>query len=160
MIIDLNNPSIGNKAMASVLLLYYHLLDEGGITHDQTVYIDPKDFNGFDFLNVQVEDGLDLDIDVKMLREGAVIYLLCELNDMIIEHEPDFHRQPLTQKVLAALSSHEHAPIPEIADLLDNISLPEKDFDHFAHQKLLQRIYKKYVCGFLAGILENESSTG
>ncbi len=49
MIIDSSNVAIGNRAMAAVLLLYYHLRAEGGVTHDQTVYLTALDFNGFDF---------------------------------------------------------------------------------------------------------------
>ena len=51
MVIDKDNCHIGNKAMASVLLLYYHLIKEGGFTNDQTIYIDPDDFNGFKYID-------------------------------------------------------------------------------------------------------------
>ncbi len=73
MIIDETNYEIGNKAMASVLLLYYHLLDEGGITNDQTVYIDPNDFNGFDFINLELK--ADYELNEKLSPVPQVLIL-------------------------------------------------------------------------------------
>ena len=123
MIKDNNNYEVVNKAMASVLLLYYHLLDEGGITNDQTVYIDQNDFNVFDFLDAEGKEpaGINLDLDEVLLREGAIIYLLCDLNDFIGEYDDDFHSQPQTKKILNALKGHEHSPIPEVSDLLKQL---------------------------------------
>lgn len=43
--INSENCSVGNKAMANVLLLYFHILSEGGITNDQTVYLDTDFFD-------------------------------------------------------------------------------------------------------------------
>lgn len=147
MVIDNTNCHIGNKAMASVLLLYYHLLDEGGITHDQTVYIDPEDFNGFDFLSVRLKENTNesLNISESLLREGAVIYLLCELNDIIGEYDKDFNSQPYTKKITNALLGLSVSPISEIKLLLDSISVPETKFNYYEYNEILKVIYKKYV---------------
>jgi hypothetical protein len=152
MIIDNTNYKIGNKAMASVLLLYYHLLDEGGITNDQTVYLDPKDFNGFDYLGVEVKEitNESLDLDEALIREGAIIYLLCDLDDVIGEYDKDFHSQPLTKKIIEALNDHEHTPIPEVASLLKHVLVVESDFNYTEYNQVLQSIYRKYVHGFFA----------
>ncbi|CCK76367.1 hypothetical protein OLEAN_C21910 [Oleispira antarctica RB-8] len=150
MIIDNTNYEIGNKAMASVLLLYYHLLNEGGITNDQTVYLDQNDFNGYDFLGLEVREGSgrNLDLDEALIREGAVIYLLCDLDDIIGEYEEDFHCQPQTKKIIGALKEHETSPISEVALLLELIAVPENEFNHPSYDLILQGIYKKYVHGF------------
>ena len=52
--IDGSNLKRGNAAMASILLLYYHLLEDGGFTHEQTIYLNDQDFDGFYFLEVKV----------------------------------------------------------------------------------------------------------
>ncbi len=150
MIIDKKNYEIGNKAMASVLLLYYHLLNEGGITNDQTVYLDQNDFNGYDFLGLEVREGSDesLDLDESLIREGAVIYLLCDLDDVIGEYDEDFNCQPQTKKIIEALKEYETSPIPEVASLLKLVAVPEKEFNHSNYDAILQGIYKKYVHGF------------
>ena len=62
--------------MASVLLLYYHLIQENGFTNDQTVYIDTQDFDGFSFLDVKVDESYCVEIDELLLREGAIIFLI------------------------------------------------------------------------------------
>ncbi|MES9930333.1 MAG: hypothetical protein ABW158_19650 [Candidatus Thiodiazotropha sp. 6PDIVS] len=137
--------------MASVLLLYYHLLDKGGITNDQTVYLDPKVFTGFDFLGVEVSEKANesLDLDEALVREGAIIYLLCDLDDIIGEYDEDFHSQPLTKKSIDALKDHEHSPIPEVASLLKHVSVTESEFNYHEYNKVLQSIYKKYIHCFL-----------
>ncbi len=150
--IDDTNFETGNKAMASVLLLYYHLIDEGGITNDQTVYLDPKDFNGFDFLDVEVKEQANwsFDLDEALIGEGAIIYLLCELNDIIGEYNEDFHRQPQTMKIIEVLKSHEYSPIAEVALLLNHVLVAEAEFNYQQYDVVLQSIYKKYVRDFFA----------
>ncbi len=155
MIIDHTNYEIGNKAMANVLLLYYHLLDEGGITNDQTIYLNQNEFDGFNFLATEVrEKGNEgLDLNEALINEGAIIYLLCELNDIISEHDQDYRIQPLTQKICAALEVHQKDPIPEVGSLLKEILVAESDFHFTLYNKILQGIYKKYVHGFFAAKL-------
>ena len=89
-VIGLDNCSAGNRAMASVLLLYFHLLREGGITNDQAVYIDADDFDPFAYASVEVAPELDPEIDQALLREGAVVFLLCDLYDVIGVNRPGF----------------------------------------------------------------------
>ncbi len=45
--IDELNYEYGNKAMSSVLLLYYHLVSSGGFSGDETVYLDQDSFDGY-----------------------------------------------------------------------------------------------------------------
>lgn len=133
--------------MASVLLLYYHLLNEGGFTNDQTVYLDQNDFNGYDFLGLEVQEE-SFDIDETLIREGAIIYLLSELDDVICEYDESFNCQPRTKKIIRALKEHEASPIIEVVSLLKLVALPEKDFNHSSYDTILQGIYNKYVHGF------------
>ncbi len=157
MIINDINYKIGNTAMASVLLLYYHLLNEGGITNDQTVYLDPKDFDGFKFLGVEVKSSssISLDLDEKLIREGAVIYILCDLNDIVCEFE-DFQSQPEIHKYIEVLKRHADSPIVEVSLLLKHISMPEKEFNYSKYNEVLQGIYKKYVYEFFVNKLLKE----
>lgn len=152
MIIDNLNYEIGNRAIAWILLLYYHLLDEGGITHDQTVYLNQNDFNGFDFLDIEVRnpENMSLGLDEKLIKEGSIIYLLCELNDMITEYERDYNSQPFTQKICKALKLYKNTPIPEVGLLLKQVLVAESEFNFSAYNEILQDIYKKYVHGFFA----------
>ncbi|MEJ2619265.1 MAG: hypothetical protein P8163_03180 [Candidatus Thiodiazotropha sp.] len=62
-----DNPMVGNEAMASVLLLYYKIVLGGGISNDETVYLNPEKFNGFDFLAVEVEESYKTDIDETLI---------------------------------------------------------------------------------------------
>lgn len=150
MIIDDTNFEIGNKATASVLQLYYHLLDEGGITNDQTIYIDSNDFNGFDFLNFKINENtnVNLDLDEELIKEGAIIYLLCDLNDIICEYDEDFHSQSKTKKIIDVFNGLEQLSIPETELLINQISVREMEFNYSKYNEILQDIYKRYVYGF------------
>lgn len=150
MIFDSTKCDAGNKAMASVLLLYYHLLEEGGITNDQTVYLDPEYFNGFDFLGSKVVETEyeSLDLDERLINEGAVIYLLCDLNDTLAEYDEDFKSHPSYKKIVASLTPYKSAPIPELEALLEQVAVGGKEFDYNTYNQILQDIYTKYVRGF------------
>lgn len=135
----------GNKAMASVLLLYYHLANEGNFVGSETVYVDSDLFNGFDYLDVSVCPQNECDINEKLLREGAAIYLICELNDMVTEHEENFLSFEYTKKILGALESNGINAIPELSSLLAFFTVPESNFDFPRYIELLGIIYSKYV---------------
>ena len=154
MIIDDTNYQIGNKAMANVLLLYYHLLREGSINYAQTVYLDHDDFDGFKFLDVEVQESYSPEIDETLIREGAVTYLLCELNDVITEYYEDNTMQPLTEKIYKALKAQKNELIPEVDLLLKYVMVAETEFDFTEYNKILQGIYKKYGHGFFVSKLK------
>jgi hypothetical protein len=155
MIIDRNNYEIGNKAMASVLLLYYHLIEENGFTNDQTFYVNQDDFNGFDFLNVQIEEKSNesLDLNEDLIKQGAVIYLLSDLNDIIGEYDDCYLSEPRAKKIITALETNKTSPIIEVEALLEHMSVPEDEMDFQEYNKLLKTIYIKYVRGFFTKIL-------
>lgn len=138
----MDNSHVGNKAMASALLLYYQILSEDGITNDQTVYIDPDDFDGFSYLSVDVDDNLG--IDDEFLKEAAVVHLLCDLNDMIIDYEDDFWLQPLVKRITNSFSQGLLSTIPETVSLFENIEKHES-MDYVKYLEDLDNIYKKYV---------------
>lgn len=99
--------------MASVLLLYYHLMREGTLGCDCTVYIDPADFDGFSYLDVDVSDDYSPDIEQKLLREGAVVYLLCDLDDTLLEHGVDYLEADYTKRIIAEFDKGRMSCIPE-----------------------------------------------
>ena len=137
--------------MAWVLLLYYHLLREGGITNDQTVYIDSEQFNAFDYINVSVSIDQQSEVDQQLLRQGAVVCLLCELNDMVNDFEEDYLAQPFTQKILKALAGAEIA-IPEAADIVRAVTVGESNLDFAELQSMLRRVFENYVVQKIRGL--------
>ncbi|WP_211031046.1 hypothetical protein [Shewanella sp. MMG014] len=142
--INIDNCMIGNKALASVLLLYYHLCIEGNFSGDETVYIDPKDFNGFDFLQVEIDSSI-IDIDEKLIREGAIIYLLCDLNDLVVEHEKSFMSMEYIQKVLGVARDGKMSEIPETESLFELFNTDQTSFDFVQYNDILREIYSKYI---------------
>ena len=143
--IGAENTMIGNEAMASILLLYYHIASNGGISNDETVYLDPDKFNGFDFLQVEVEECCSLEIDERLIQQGAVVYLLCELNDMISEYEDCYLRQDITKKILIAADEGKFSSLPEANELVELVSVSEEALNYETYQELRDHIYRKYV---------------
>ncbi len=139
-----DNARQGNRAMASVLLLYYHLLLEGGITNDQTVYLDPDEFDPFDYVDVTVT-AHEPDVSQRLLRQGAVIALLCELNDMVADYEADYLAQPFTHRVLQALSGQAVAEVPEVAEIVRAVTAGENVLDCAALNRMLRKVFETYV---------------
>jgi len=151
MYIQLANSSLGNRAMASVLLLYYQLLTKGGFVHAVTACVAPDDFNGFDFLDVRVAPNLG--IDEKWLREGAVIYVLCELNDIVLEHDGSHLAMQFTQKIAGLFKDGKLAAIPECAKVMEQALADARAFDAAAYQQSLAVIFDRYVVGRVRAIL-------
>jgi hypothetical protein len=149
-----DNPMVGNEAMAAVLLLYYQIVLSGGISNDETVYLDPERFNGFDFLAVEVEEGCKTDINETLIRQGAVIYLLCDLNDQISEYEEDYLSHEITQRVLRANKDGKLSSIPEAEKLVSLVSTSEKSLDYKTYHELRDIIYRKYVLGTFGRLVQ------
>lgn len=145
MIINDENYMEGNNALASVLLLYYHLAIDGCFCGDETVYIAPELFEGFRFLDVVVEESYQPEIDEDLLREAAVIYLLCDLNDMITEHEESFRHCEFTRKIIEAYNAGRMSAIPEVDEIFTLLESSETDFDFERYSGILREIYSKYV---------------
>jgi hypothetical protein len=152
--IGAENTMAGNEAMASVLLLYYQIASGGGISNDETVYLDPSKFNGFDFLQVEVEESYSPEIDENLIRQGAVIYLLCDLNDMISEYDDCYLSQDITKKILSAASEGKMSSVPEAGELIDLVSVSEKALNYEAYHELRDRIYIKYILGTFSELVQ------
>ncbi|WP_431256894.1 hypothetical protein ACQ86G_19650 [Roseateles chitinivorans] len=131
--------------MAAVLLLYYHLAREGGITNDQTVYLSQGDFDPFAFIDVEVEAEQRHEIDGSLLREGAMVHLLCDLNDLIGEFEDDYLLQPFTRRILDALTRNAAVVMPEALAIAEEVSLGEKLLDHASLRAKLDAVHSRYV---------------
>ena len=147
MLIDNDKCQDGNRAMAMVLLLYYHMIREGGFTNDQTVYLGEA-FDGFSCLNARViEREMDLEIDANLIREGAVICLLCDLNDMVGEFERNYLAQDRTHKILKALSQREPGLVPEVDEVVALLTEGEEGLNWAIYRQSLAGIYDTYVLG-------------
>ncbi len=147
MIIDDENFHAGNKAIAAILLLYYHMLSEGGFTNDQTIYLSELEFDGFAFINTQVSEDckLELNLDELLINEGAAIYLLCELNDQIINYGDDFLAQPYVQEILSFYKSNDQYFFSEFSEVIRLVLSGESEFNYAVYELQLANIYKKYV---------------
>lgn len=132
--------------MASVLLLYYHLVREGGFTNDQTVYLCSQDFDPFVYLTVEVSAELP-EVDQTLLQQGAAIHLLCDLNDMVGEYESDYLRQPFTKRLLSSLRTVEESSFPEVSAIVRAVEAGESNLDYQELAASLARVYEKYVLG-------------
>lgn len=137
----------GNKAVASALLLYYHLAREGCFCGDETVYIDIDLFEGFRFLDVVVEDGYKPEINEDLLREAAIVYILCDLNDEVVEQEEYFLSSKITNQCIDAYKDGKFSAIPEVetifSDLMSIKSESEFNFEKFSD--VLSKVHAKYV---------------
>lgn len=88
------------------------------------------------------------EIDTVLLRQGALLYLLCELNDMISDYEADYLEQPRTQRILTAYQTTGCAAIPELAAVMRLVQQPLQTRDDYAqYHQLCDTIYRRYVVG-------------
>jgi hypothetical protein len=159
MLIAADNAPQGNRAMAWVLLLYYHLLREGGFTHDQTVYVDAGEFNAFEYVAAQVAPGQQIEINQRLIRQGAVIYLLCELNDLVSEFEEDYLQHPYAQRLLGALRSDPaKTAVPEVSDIVQLVSAGLTPDDSTALQGVLQKVFDTYVVQAFNGLADGKQA--
>ncbi|WP_321393722.1 hypothetical protein [uncultured Desulfuromusa sp.] len=152
--IGIENCHVGNKAIASVLLLYYHLIIEGRFCNDETIYLDQNDFDGFSYLNVTVEESQKSEISESLLREGAIIYLLCDLNDMVSEHEESFLSFELTQKIISEYKSKKMSAITEVGNIFKLFEVQETEFNFNKFNEELSTIFEKYVLGTFKALVE------
>ena len=129
--------------MASVLLLYYHIVRAGGISNDETVYVEQR-FNPYDYLDVEITDGIAGEIDEQLIRQGAVVFLICDLNDMISEYDDSYLDQFTTQKILSVCENGLMDSIPESKDIVKLIE-SSYSFDYDQYHELLNGIYQRYI---------------
>ena len=141
--------------MASVFLLYYHMIQDGGFTNDQTVYSNSVDVDLSALLDVQCEGDGSGEIDDTLIREGAVISLLCDLDDMIGEFEEDYQTQPYTKSIISKLRGRVSNDVPESRDLVDLVADGIDTFSFEVYREMLTSIYEKYVFSYWARIISN-----
>ena len=155
-VIGLDDCPAGNRAMASVLLLYFHLLREGGITNDQTVYIDADDFDPFAYASVEVDLQLEPEIDQALLREGAVVFLLCDLYDVIGEHGSTYLELPWTARAIACLSEFGSASVPEVGPIVEMVAAGASSLDHRLLQVRIAEVYQRYVVARMRALVPSD----
>lgn len=141
---------VGNNATAAVLLLYYHMVSCGGFTNDETVYIDQGIFDGKQFIDVVVEQDQENEINQELLRQGAIIFLLCDLNDIIDQCQDWYLSHEETKEILSLYDQGKMNAIPEVSELFILLKVPEVEFDYESYSEILAIIYKKYVLGAFA----------
>jgi hypothetical protein len=153
MLIGFDQAMSANRAMAAVLLLHYHLLREGGVSHDQTVYIDADHFDPFVWLDVELTAELAVDVDADLLREGAVIHLLCDLNDAVADFDADCLAQPLVARIFAAWRDGRLSAIPEAGDVVAMVAACRDGLDYPLLAERLAGIYQRHVVASMQAML-------
>lgn len=130
--------------MAASLLLYFHIARENGITNDQTIYLDSFDLNPFDLINIEFDKEILVDIDQDLVQKGAIISLICDLDDLISNYEDDFKSQEQFNKLYNALFSVKDK-VPGLRKLLSILWLDENNFDYSTYKQVLNEIVQKEV---------------
>lgn len=148
--------------MAWVWLLYYFILKEGGITHSQTVYGDGFGFDPFVLCTVEVDDELAGEMDASLIQEGAIVHMLCDLNDWLdndvidqpmLEEVVSFLEYPYVKRMLLAQKAGHLSAIPEFGEILQLLSVKHPVFPYEPYKKLLDTIVDRYVRGRWAAVL-------
>lgn len=144
--ITMDNCKLGNEAMAWYLLLYYQLITEKGFSGgDMTVYLDPDRIDPFDFLNSEIDDNLEIDIEI--INQGSIIYLLCDLYDVLIEYEDneEYKLNYYYKKIYKSTNEGLFTKIPEVLPLIKALHENENGKLLNSIYEQFNDIYKKYV---------------
>ena len=152
-----DNYELGNRAMASILLLYYHLISEEGFTNDQTIYSESIDVDLSSLLNAYTVEEDSSEINVQLIREGATISLICDLNDCLANYEKDYVLQPQYKQIKSLLDKRYLNIIPEVDLLLELIQGGINSFDFQDYKNILELIYQKYVMNYFRNLTSNET---
>lgn len=144
--ITIKNCQVGNKAMAWILLLYYHIINEGGITCDQTVYIDINEFDPYQFLDLKVVEN-NLEIDEELIKEGTTIFFICEINDMVSQYDynDDYKKLDYYLKIKKLFEDGKFSIIPETNKLFKLLDINKNGDKLSEYYIILKIIYEKYI---------------
>jgi hypothetical protein len=103
MLIEISETQKGVDATAYFLCLFYTILRDGGISHDQTAFVHHS-IEIEKYIDVEVSDGARPDVDEAFLRQGAMVALICELHDAFVEARMKETRQLIMLKVVESSS--------------------------------------------------------
>ena len=101
---------------------------------------------------VQVDDDLADFIDAALIQEGAIVHMLCDLNDWldndvidqpIDEEVVSFLEYPQVKRMLLAQEAGHLSAIPEFGEILQLISVKDPVFPFKGYKKLLDEIVAK-----------------
>lgn len=144
MIIDQSNCEVGRGAMMHAVFFYYQLLNEGGFSSGQTSYWLFEKYTVWEILDIVVNEpkGVSLGIDQTFIREAALIYILCMLENYYCEFEPsEFPTE--NEKEYMILQQKGLVLIPELSLVLEAI----KSTDPILFKNASETIFSKYVRG-------------
>ncbi len=102
----------------------------------------------------------DYELNEKLIKEGAVIYLICELNDMIVEYDENFLIQPHTKKIIEALKRQKEFIISEVSMLLKLVSVPEDTLNYNEYRKFYKVSIKNMFMDFSRRCCHNKANAG
>ena len=72
---------------------------------------------------------------------------------MVTDHERDYLKQPLVQKIVSACSEGRLAAVPESSLIVGLLRVGEAELEYEKYQQALSAIFKKYVVGKLHALL-------
>ncbi len=146
-----DNYQAAYDAIRDILYMYVDLVESyEGFGHN----IERGKFSPLEFVDAPVmePDGYTFGIDILLLQSGSAIALLCELSDAWDEYETwEVKSWPLIPLIKDAYEADRFNHLPEIQKAF-NLALGT-DEDEF--RKQLERVYKKYVCGYFSKLAKN-----
>ncbi len=133
---------------------YYQLIEEGGFCPEQTSYWLLEDYTCWELLDFEVDEpkGVSFGIDSNFIKEAAIIYIVCMLDNYYFELEE--HEWPTTDdETINVLNIDGKKMIPELDELIQCV-LPKSGKINFERYHAAQKlIYDKYVYGRFVSLL-------
>ena len=96
-------------------------------------------------VNATVSEDVSVDIDQALIRQGAMVYWVCEINDVVGEYDDSFHSHPYFTEVFEKLKQHCSAVYPEVASLLGLLAVEEDCLNYQQYNSAIKAVFKKYV---------------
>jgi hypothetical protein len=145
---------IGKKIEMYAVYFYYQLIEEGSFSPRQTSYWLLEDFTCWELLDFEVVEpkGVSFGIDSNFIKEAAIIYIVCMLDNYYFELEE--HEWPTADdETINVLNTYGKKVIPELHDLIQCV-LPQSGKINFERYNAVQKlIYDKYVYGRFISLL-------
>lgn len=159
--IDWNNFELNQqttKVCKDIIWLYKDLLDEGGFTHNNIWQVGVVDSA---YLNIIISDNEDFKINEKLLRQGAFIYLVCELNDLLYEENYTLQtQQELTEKLSTVSFLNDEKKLIEVAleAMEKRITIWDNNSSIKEFQHLSTYFYMTYVVKYFDELIKKNNS--
>lgn len=134
-----------SQAMRDILFLYVEMAESyAGLGHA----VDTGTFDPYQYLDAEVDPSFEssFPVDIDVLRQGAVIAILCRLYDIWCEVE-DLN-DASTSALRVALAQGRFWRFPEVNQLLTEAFKRNPPFEDPWLHEVLKPIYRTYVANY------------